>query len=171
MSSKHVTTGEAAARLETTKPTIVSLIARGELRARRERHGKRHWWMVESSSVDAYRAKHGTIASKRIPRPQRSPGGPSTASRAAVRTDEYAVLERERDDLRAQVVGLREIIARQRTAAEHQRQADEQRALVIRLLLEAAKAAQEADELGRRAFTEIDEAIASLTRAGHAGSL
>jgi hypothetical protein len=75
----------------------------------------------------------------------------------------------ERDDLRARVVALEEVLMRMRAASELQREAAELRARVVSHLLAAIKENDSADELNRKAIAELEEAAASVTRAGHLG--
>lgn len=50
-----MTLTEAAAILGVSTANLRAQIARGVLRARKDRHG---WWIVTASAVKAYEAKH-----------------------------------------------------------------------------------------------------------------
>ncbi len=79
--------------------------------------------------------------------------------------------QRERDDLRAEVVTVRDALARARTVAELQREADVERASIVEHLLAAVSAGERADALRRNAIAEMEDAITASSQAGHPGDL
>jgi hypothetical protein len=172
--SDEVFTGEAARRLGTTRPTVRSMLVRGDLSGRKERHGSRDYWLVRSTGIDRYLDLHGKVDDRR----KRAAGGRRddvefTAEGGPARSwaSELDRLGRERDDLRARVVELQDALARTRTAAELQARADVERSVVLEHLLAAAQAGERADELRRQALAELHEAVGVVTRPGHPGQL
>lgn len=167
-----LSTGEAAERLGTTPPTIRAMLLRGELTGRREDRGKRPW-RIDASSVEHHVTVHGKFPGTRRPSRLASIEQELEAVRAGVEvvepTGKHA--ERERDDLRATVVTLRETVARMQTVAQLQAEADRERAAVVQHVLAAASAGERADGLRRRALAELQEAVAASARPGHAGNL
>ncbi len=171
--------GEAARLLGTTPPTVRLMLERGVLSGRQDQHGTRLWWVVDTSSIDAYLSAHGSF--KRQTSKSRleaieeelvalretiaAPGQGKISSSEAVR------VERERDDLRATVITLQDALARARSAAELQRDAERERATVIEHLQAALAASERADALRRQAFAELDEAVAAAAFPGHPGGL
>jgi hypothetical protein len=141
------------------------LIRRGELKASRERHGSRDWWIVEPASVEGFLGKYGAFDGRRrmgVARSERI----GTQARPA-----EADVKHERDALRARVVALEDALARQRSVTDLLRQADLERAAVVEHLLAAARAAERADRLRQDALTELDEAVAGFTRPGNLSAL
>jgi hypothetical protein len=80
-------------------------------------------------------------------------------------------IQAELDDSRARNVALADALARTRAVADLQAQADAERTAVIEHLLAAGSAAERADKLRSSALTELGEATAAFSRAGHAGAL
>jgi excisionase family DNA binding protein len=180
---RTVTTGRAAALLGTTRPTVVGLIEKGDLPASKEQRGSRFCWQVDEDGLREFLDKHGRYDDRR--RLGRSKLARLEASISELRdqvrlltevdagdtdTEVRKRLERERDDLRARIVGLEEALARAHSASELQRQADDERAAVVRHLLEAAAASERADTLRRRALAELEEALRQFSRPGHAAA-
>lgn len=162
---------------------MVGLIERGDLPASKEERGSRFYWQVDEDGVQNFLDKHGRYDVGR--RPSRSKLAKLeasvselrqevrvlTESRAGGTDSEVRKLGRERDDLRARIIGLEEALARAHSAAELQSQADAERAGVVRHLLEAAAASERADSLRRRALVELQEALAGFSRPGHAAEI
>jgi hypothetical protein len=176
-----VTSGVAAARLRTSKPTVHALIARGILEATKEPRGTRFTWRIDEDSLNSFLAENGPYEGRRKRR------GSLTGNMEAELSTWHALLHRanggtgapsdtdstgrERDDLRARVVSLEEALSRSQVAAELQRGADEERATVVQHLLLAAAAAERADALRRQALAQMQEAVAGFSRAGHPGQM
>ena len=183
--ARTVTTGRAAALLGTTRPTVVGLVERGDLPASKEQRGSRFCWQIDEDGLHRFLDTHGRYDDVRR-RPGKSKLARLEASVAELR-DEVRLLtgaeveetdavvrkrlERERDDLRARIVGLEEALARAHSAGELQRQADAERASAVGHLLEAAAASERADSLRRRALLELHEAIGEFFRLGHAAEI
>jgi excisionase family DNA binding protein len=174
---ERILTGQAASRLGTSKQTIRDLINKGELRGVREKRGGSFAWLVETASVEEFLREHGAFQGKRR---RTSRLGRLEAEVAALKRTESplhrevvasADLERERDDLRAQVVTLEEVLARTQSAAELQRAADDERAIVMNKLIEALAAAERADALRRAAVDGLRDALAAAPQPGHPGQL
>lgn len=175
--SDDISTADAARRLNTTPPTVRRLLERGDLTGRQEARGGRFSWRVSEASLEKYLDAHGPFAGRR-----------RGASRLGELEDEVrqlrdllsgtgarpgraATSQQELDDLRAEAMSLRDAMARLRTAAELQRQADKERARTIQHLLEAASAAERADALRRNAIAELEDGLAAMTQAPHPGGL
>lgn len=77
--------------------------------------------------------------------------------------------ERERDDLRAEVVTLRDSLARLREAGDLQRAADKQTSRQVEHLLAAIEAGNRADALRRKAFDTLRGALYAQERPDHLG--
>jgi len=171
-----LSTSQAATMLGTTPPTIRALLAAGTLRGRAVPRGQRWRWSIERLTVEAHLSEHGRYDENRVTR---------RVGRLQELEDEVAVLRelvrngrvdvgadedvvRERDDLRAAVVSLEEVLARTRVAVELQRDADTERASIVEHLLAAVAAGERADALRRQAQTNLEEALASFTAPGHA---
>lgn len=176
-------TKEAAGRLGTTKPTVRSLIEAGTLRARKETRGSSFQWRIDDDSVNSFLAAHGRYDERvRITGPTLK----TLNARLSALEDEIHRLSlpqlsmtgeaqpatsRQLDDARARIIDLEEALARSRSSAELQRGADESRSEVIQHLLAAVAGAERTDELRRRAFTELNEALQGFSLPGHAGDL
>jgi excisionase family DNA binding protein len=175
-----VTTSEAARRLGTTKPTVRVLLEKGQLSGTRLPRGSRFNWRIDEDSLERFLAECGRYDSRRAARTSRLGKIEVELAflRQAVRGQgaEAGVLsnhqgpvdeiQRERDDLRAQVVSLEEALARAHAVAELQRDADAERAAVVEHLLAAGAANERADALRRKALTELEEALAGFARPG-----
>jgi excisionase family DNA binding protein len=176
-----VSTTEAARRLQTTGPTVRSLIERGSLRAERQKRGTRFSWLIEKESLDRFLAEHGAFHRAR-------PAGMTVGQLAAEVRDlresvaalggaplpeasDIAAITGERDALRVEVTNLREALLRMRAVAALQRDADAERARVGELVLAATAAAERADALRRQALEQLDEALATVFRPGNAGDI
>jgi hypothetical protein len=160
--SDAISTSGAAGLLGTSVVTVRSLLRAGELSGRRVPWGEREIWQVDRASVERFLALHGRFTGTRRasgkgrPREQRP-------------NDGLAALAAERDDLRARNVALSDALARTRTAADIQAQADDERAAVVGHLLDAVAGAERADKLRCEAIAELQEAAAAFSRPGHAG--
>jgi excisionase family DNA binding protein len=170
---------EAAALLNTTRPTVLGLIENGELKGRKEPRGQRFRWRITRASVTASIEKHGTF-------PRRGDGRTGRLNRvedhiASLRAevadlakgrdpDERSII-RERDDLRATVVAFTDALARMRSAAELRDRAEEERAAMVRHLGEAVAAGERADDLRRAGLRELEEAVTAAVQPGHPGAL
>jgi uncharacterized protein involved in exopolysaccharide biosynthesis len=130
--------------------------------------------LIDETSVASYLASHGAfdgtrrVASDRITALEHE----VAALRAAIGSagpapETLAQLQRERDDLRATVTTLRDALARMRSVAELQRQADVERAAMVEHLLAATAAGERADALRRSALQELEEAVAGTTQPAH----
>lgn len=180
-----LSTGEAASLLTTTPPTIRDLLVRGELEGERQPRGKGFCWRVYPDSVTQFLDQHGPFNGRR-----RTSRDRQQLTEEAVRdlrgqleelrelvdgraspNEGLKHLQRERDDLRATVVTLKELLTRSRTVAELQERAEAERAAVAEHLVEAVSAGERADMLRRSALEELAEAVAAAFRAGHAGDL
>lgn len=178
-----LTAKAAAARLGTTKPTVRSLIEAETLRATRQTRGSSFRWLIDEDSVEAFLATHGRydervqvarpnlnsiderlstleVEVRRLASPASQPARPGEASTT-----------RMLDDARARIVDLEDALARSRSSAELQREADDARAEIVEHLLAAVAAAERADGLRRRAHAELDEAVQGFSRPGHVGDL
>lgn len=80
-------------------------------------------------------------------------------------------VDRERDDLRSQMVALQDALARMRAVAELQRDVDRERAAMIEHLQAALAAGERADELRRSALAQLEDAVATAAIPGHLGDL
>ena len=177
----HLTTAEAARRLDVSKPTVRALLGAGSLRGLQVPHGSRSYWQVEEESVTELlvsgpHQRRQTRAPTRLERVEAevtalrqtvdslagwttpAPGNPTSS-------------ERERDKLRVRVVNLEEALARLTTASELQRQADLARATVVEHLLAALTGGEQVDALRRQAAENPEEALATFRRPGHIGEL
>jgi hypothetical protein len=176
-----VQTGEAAKRLGTTTQNVGNLIAKNMLKAKKLKRGKRFLWLVDEASLERLLREHGRFDKRRRSESPASRLKRVEAELASLRRafDEAGLdvsgasdaVARERDDLRAEVSTLREALARSREAAELQRDADAERASIIEHLAAAAAASERADTLRRRAFHELEDALAGALGPGHAGDL
>jgi excisionase family DNA binding protein len=183
-----LSTGEAARRLCTSKPTVIRLIKTGALTAVQEPRGSRFIWRIDPDSVELYISTHGRFDKKRRQGPTRLEKLEAEVSELREKLDalqavstgnvrshsqslERKRVEAERDELRARVVTLEETLVRLHEAAELQRQVDEQRAEMVRHVLSAVEAGERADELRRRASAELEEALAATGRPGHPGHM
>ncbi len=175
----HLTTAQAARRLEVSKPTVRALLEDGKLRGLRVVHGSRSYWQVEEESVTELLASGGPYR-RRTRRPsrlehveaevealRRTVDSLMAGATPAVRGPTSA--EQERDELRVRVVDLEEALARMATASELQREADAARAAVIEHLLAALAGGQQADVLRRQVVENLEEALATFRRPGHVG--
>jgi hypothetical protein len=155
-----------------------------ELQGERQRVGKKFRWRIDPASVAEYLASRGKFSGGRRGRPNRLTEVERRLSLLIERVDEIESegvmakvgqtpdrIVKERDDLRASVVSLKESLARMRSVAEGQAEADAERASVVEHLLAAASAAERADKLRRKATDDLQEALGDATRVGHAGSL
>lgn len=174
-----VSTAEAARRLKTTPPTVRALLARGELTGQRVPRGTRFAWLADEASIASYVASHGEFGA-----PRRSSAAARvtaleqeiTRLRALIEGEDspsgaLARLQSERDDLRATVVTMRDALARMRTVANLQRQADAERSAVVEHLLAASAASERADALRRLAVEQLEDAVAAATQPAHLGEL
>lgn len=173
-----LSTREAAGLLGTSQPTVRALIGKGLLDASKEARGTRFSWRVNKDSVERHLKEHGRYDGQRRTGASRLEKLESelSALRAAIARDVTmpAVdggIERERDDLRAQVVSLQDALTRSNVVAELQRDADTERAAVIDHLLAASAAGERADALRRQALAQLEEALAGFARPGHPGSI
>jgi excisionase family DNA binding protein len=178
-----LSTRQAADRLELSEVTVRAMLDRNELTGERIAWGGRFRWRVDRASVEAaHRSREGKPKARpsavaRLEQDLRSLQDEVTAIHSLVEGDVNAAergvheLRRERDDLRAQATTLREGLARARAAADLQSEADEERAAVVRHLLDALAAGERADRLRREALREHEAAAADATRAGHLGEL
>jgi chromosome segregation ATPase len=172
-----VTTGEAARQLGTTPPTVRSLLARGLLVGKQERRGSRFQWWVDAASVNAYLHEHGAFRRQRRESRIDRLEAELDALRATVDSqgssgppkNQDTATERERDDLRAAVVALRDALAYAHSVAELQREAEAERASMVEHLQAAVAAGERADALRRRALTELEQALAGASIPGHLG--
>jgi excisionase family DNA binding protein len=174
-----VSTKETARRLGTTPPTVRALLENGELQAVKVPRGSRFAWLVNELSIASYLAQNGQftggrrVHKSRIASLEHELAAVRAAiGRAAAPVDlELETLQRERDDLRATVVTLQDVVARARTVADLHQQADAARAKVIEHLIAAVSAGEQADALRRAAVAELEEAVAAASRARHLGDL
>lgn len=172
-----LSSGEAAEVLGTSRPTVRALIAKGVLEASRESRGTRFSWRVNENSLERFLAEHGRYDGRRrtgISRLEQVESDLSALWDLIERgggASSKGGVERERDDLRAQVVSLQEALARAHAVAELQRDADTERAAVIDHLLAASAAGERADALRRQALGDLEEALAGFARPGHPGSI
>lgn len=181
--SGSITVSDAARLLGTSKPTVTALIAKGHLQATRQPRGKLSIWRIDERSVERWLDEHGRYDEQG--RGGRSRLAKLEAEVSALREEVRALAsadqrttdvsrmgeEGERDDLRARIVSLEEALARVRLAAELQRDADAERAVVVGRLLEALSASERAEGLRRRAVTELEEALAAFSGPGHAAEI
>jgi hypothetical protein len=150
--------------LDTSTVTIRSLLNAEELTGRKRSWGRREVWEVDPESVKQFLMLHGRFTGTR----RASRRGPSRTARS---DDDLARLAAERDELRARNVALLDALARTRAAVEIQARADNERAAVVRHLLDALAGTERSDELRREAIAELQEAAASFSRPGHVGEL
>jgi hypothetical protein len=163
--SDAIRTSKAAGLLGTSAVTVRSLLKTGELSGRKRALGKREVWEVDRASVEQFLALYGRFTGTR----RASRKEPPRAARCD--EDDPARLAAERDDLRARNVALSDALARARAAADIQARADDERAAVVRHLIEAVAGAERADDLRREAIAELQEAAAAFSRPGHVGGL
>jgi excisionase family DNA binding protein len=172
-----VSTSKAARRLNTTPPTVRALLARGELTGLKIPRGDRFAWLIDESSIQRYLAQQSGqftpqrgSSGSRIAALEREVAAFHAAIKAANSQDpDIDRVQRERDDLRATIMTLQDALARARTVADLQRQADTARAQIVEHLLAALAASEQADRLRRSAIAEIEEALAAASQAGHLG--
>src|SRR2546430_791972 len=136
-----LTTGKAAARLGVSKPTVRAWIGDGLVRARREKRGQGFRWLIDEEEIARpdVRTLVGRAPRRRPSRLAQLESDVASLQEALRTAGPPAVpsesppgeLQRERDDLRAKVVGLEETIVRLRAAAEMQGDADAHRSTVI----------------------------------------
>jgi excisionase family DNA binding protein len=175
-----VTTKAAAARLGVSKPTVRSLIDRGHLRARQEVRGSRFRWLIEESELERFLGNKTRVGRAKRPRSRLAQLESDLASlrdlvnRVAanhLESEENPDVERERDDLRAEVVRLQDALTRSQIVVELQAQADQERSDMVEHLIAAIAAGERADGLRRRAAAEYEETIAAFSRPGHPGQM
>jgi hypothetical protein len=159
-----MSTSAAAGLLGTSAVTVRSLLKGGELAGRKRGRGTREVWEIDRVSVEQFLAHHGRFTGTRRASRKEHP-------RAARSNDDLARLAAERDDLRARNVALSDALARARAAADIQARADDERAAVVRHLIDAVAGSERADELRREAIAELQEAAAAFSRPGHVGGL
>jgi excisionase family DNA binding protein len=153
--TKSLSSQEAAVRLGLTRPTVRSLLERGELAGEKEQHGDRFIWRIDPAAVEACAVARAVLKRpgrtsvadlrERIVRLESAvaalgegdPGHGQSFKRTGATTDASAMLQ------------LRAVMA------AHQ-QADEARAQVVTLLLKALTAAERADEQRRAALTAAE---------------
>jgi hypothetical protein len=171
-----VSTAEAARLLSTTPPTVRGLLESGDLHGRKINRGSRFAWVIEEGSIHRYIAEHGKFTGER--RAAKSRVAELEHEVAAIRSvidadapPARGSTQRERDDLRATVVTLRDALARTRNVADLQKQADDARAQVVEHLIAAVSASERADALRRDAVAEMEDAVAAVAQAGHLGDL
>jgi hypothetical protein len=157
---------------------VGSLIRKKRLKARKLQQGKRFLWLVDEESLERYAREHRRLTRRRRRRGSRLQAIEAELASLRRVLDDADLTEgtslaiaRERDDLRAEVITLREALARTRDVAELQRDADAERATVIEHLTAAAAASERADALRRRAVHELEGALATALGPGHAGDL
>src|SRR5579862_4702779 len=161
-----MTVAEAANALGTSQQTVRTLLRTGELPGRRMPRGTRHVWTVSAKGVAAFLSQYGRLDGRRRPRSRIARLEASVAQllagAAVVQRDERPaeVVRGERDALRAQVVALQEAFVHVRHAADLQRHADGERAVLVKHLLAATSAAERTDEFRRQAAAALDEAVA-----------
>jgi excisionase family DNA binding protein len=166
---------EAARRLRTTPPTVRALLSSGQLQGHKVPRGTRFAWRVDELSLQRYEAENGKFTRKpvgtgRLTELERQ----VAALTAESHVPSEAALERtarERDELRATVVTLKDLVARTRTVAELQQRADAERSTMIEHLLAAVAAGERADVLRQAAITELNEAVMAASQPGHPGAL
>lgn len=175
----HLSTAQAARRLDVSKPTVHAWLDAGKLRGVSEVHGSRSYRRVEEESITELLAS-GRPDRRRALRPSRLQSVEAELE-ALRRTVDSLVAgttpavsgvssaEQERDELRVRVVNLEEALARMATAGELQREADAARAKVVEHLLAALTGAEQADALRRQALDNLEEALATFRRPGHVG--
>jgi excisionase family DNA binding protein len=181
---KGLTTGKAATRLGTTKPTVRSLIVTGVLRATKQPQGSRFQWMIDEQSIEGFLVEHGRYddrsrragsnvksVNRRLSTLEQEVSRLSSGNSRFARPPDLESTARQLDDARARIVDLEEALVRSRVAAELQREADDARSAVVEHLLAAVAAAERADEFRRRAHAELDEALQGFSREGHAGDV
>jgi excisionase family DNA binding protein len=172
-----ISAAEAAKRIGVSKPTVCKLLETGELEGERVKRKSSFCWRVKPQSVhtfiEARRKGHVKRRSNRLTDLAQqvqelraaveaiSPGASESPTR----------LVAERDQLRGEVVSLRESLARMRTSSELATRADAERATVAQHLLAAAAGSERAELLRREAAKELEEALADATRAGNLGEL
>jgi excisionase family DNA binding protein len=173
-----ISTKEAAIRLETSEPTVRSLFESGELTGFKKQRGKRFALRIATESVDAYLAANGPghgvrrASGGRMARVEKEVAALRSLVEAGLPADAgLDRLQEDRDDLRAQVVALTEAVARGRTVAELQARVETERAAANEHLLAALAGSERVDALRRNAIAELEEAVATSFRAGHAGDL
>lgn len=176
-----VSTTQAARRLQTTTPTVRSLIERGRLRAVRRERGTRFSWLIEKESLNRFLIEHGpydrarrvgvTVADLMAEVRALREGVAALGGRSPGEAFGVASVVQERDALRVEVTNLRDALLRMRTVAELQRDADAERARVVELMLAVTASSERADALRRQALEQLDEAVASVFRPGNAGDL
>lgn len=166
MEATELSTGEAAARLDVSAPTVRSLLRAGELSGRTVERGGRFAWRISTSSVDSY-----------IRDRDRREGGRSrtTVAQLSAQLDE---LRREmralaapagkcvEADLRAEVATLRHAVMQQRAVADASSAADRARAEVVQHLLAALAASETADERRREALTAAETIVGQFVTPG-----
>jgi excisionase family DNA binding protein len=152
----EISVRDAAEILQVSGQTVRNYIRAGALTARRP--GARSYLVTRASVERLMRER--PLAGRR--RGQRA-GAASAAS-----AEELA---RERDDLRARVIDLQEIVVRLREAGDLHGRADAERATEIDHLTEALRAAERVGELRRQAAAELEEALGGLAMPGHLGQL
>jgi excisionase family DNA binding protein len=153
----EISVSEAARLLGTSGQTVRNYIRHGLLSARQP--GKR--FLIDRSSVERFVRQDGPGSRRR--RQRSKVAGPIPAGAEA--------LARERDDLRARVVELQEVVLRLRSAAELQREVDIARGSEIERLLEALREAERSDRLRRRAAAELEQALGGTALPGHPGEI
>jgi hypothetical protein len=157
-----MSTSAAADLLGTSTVTVRSLLKAEELAGRKRLWGKREVWEVDPASIEQFLTLHGRFTGTRRASRRGSP-------RTAMSDDDLGRLAAERDDLRARNVALSDALARTRAAADIQARADDERAAVVRHLLDALAGTERTDELRREAIAELHEAAAAFSRPGHVG--
>jgi len=153
------------------------MFRRGELAGRTEQHGAREWLRIDPASIDRRLATGATVR----PRGRRSRLDAMEAEMLSLTTrleraersasSSAGTVDRERDDLRSQMVALQDALARMRAVAELQRDVDRERAAVIEHLQAALAAGERADELRRSALAQLEDAVATAAIPGHLGDL
>ncbi len=179
-----VTTVDAARRLQTSKPTILALLAKGQLSGTPQPRGTRFSWRVDEGSLERFLAHHGPYDGRRKTVSRRleeieaqlsslseAVRGLQAAPKSTLEPQSAEEIGRDRDGLRARVVNLEEALTRAHAVAELQREADGERAAVVEHLLAAAAASERADALRRRSVAELEEAVAVFSRPGHPGEM
>lgn len=158
---------QAADRLGLSVPTVRKLLESGRLAGHRRERGSRFVWEIEPRSVDA-------LAAERSSRPKRQTLGLRLQElaeevaelRAAVTATDVGASGPQASD-----AALRAALLEQRAMAQALRDADEERAEMVRHLQAALAASERADEHRRRALQAADTLLGEVLMPRDASGL
>jgi excisionase family DNA binding protein len=162
----ELSTGEAAARLDVSAPTVRSLLRAGELSGRTVERGGRFAWRISESSVDSYIRDRGRREGNRSRTTVAKLSAQLDELRREVRSLAAPAGQYVEADLRSEIATLRAAVMQQRAIADASNAADRTRAEVVQHLLAALAASETADERRREALAAAETIVGQFVTPG-----